>query len=142
MVKQISVFLENKCGRIIDVSRALGEGGINVRALSIADTSDFGILRLIVDQPDKAFEVLREKGFMASVTEVIALEVPDDPGGLARTLSPLEEAGINIEYLYAFVQKRTADALILIRVENIEAALKVLQENNIPVLDSERIYAL
>lgn len=142
MVKQISVFLENKCGRIIDVSRALGKGGINVRALSIADTSDFGILRLIVDQPGKACEVLREKGFMASVTEVIALEVPDDPGGLARALSPLEEAGINIEYLYAFVQKRTADALILIRVENIEAALKVLQENDIPVLDSERIYAL
>ena len=144
MVKQISIFLENKCGRIIDVSQALEEGGINIRALSIADTSDFGILRLIVDQPDKALEVLRKKGFMASVTEVIALEVPDEPGGLAKVLSPLEEAGINIEYLYAFVQKRTSDALILARVEDedIETALRVLRDNNIPVLDSERIYAL
>lgn len=142
MVKQISIFLENKCGRMIGVSEALGEAGINVRALSIADTSDFGILRLIVDQPDKACAVLREKGFMASVTEVIAVEVPDVPGGLATVLSPLESAGINIEYLYAFVQKRTADALILMRVENIPAALQVLQDQGIPVISSERIYDL
>ncbi len=142
VVKQISIFLENKCGRMTRVSEVLGEAGINVRALSIADTSDFGILRLIVDRPDEACAVLREKGFMASVTEVIALEVPDTPGGLARALSPLEEAGINIEYLYAFVQKRTDDALILVRVENVEAALKELRKNNIPVISSERIYAL
>lgn len=142
MVKQISIFLENKCGRMIHVSEVLGQAGINIRALSIADTSDFGILRLIVDQPDRACDVLREKGFMASVTEVIAVEVPDEPGGLARVLSPLEAAGINIEYLYAFVQKRTADALILMRVENIPAALQALREKGIPVIGSERIYAL
>lgn len=142
MVKQISIFLENKCGRMIRVSEVLGEAGINIRALSIADTSDFGILRLIVDQPDKACTVLREKGFMASVTEVIAVEVPDVPGGLAKVLTPLEAAGINIEYLYAFVQKRTEDALILMRVENIPAALQALQENGITVIGSERIYDL
>ncbi len=142
MVKQISIFLENKCGRMIRVSEVLGEAGINIRALSIADTSDFGILRLIVDQPEKACAVLREKGFMASVTEVIAVEVPDVPGGLAKVLTPLEAAGINIEYLYAFVQKRTEDALILMRVENIPAALHALQENGIPVIGSERIYDL
>ena len=142
MVKQISIFLENKCGRMIRISDVLGEAGINIRALSIADTSDFGILRLIVDQPDKACTVLREKGFMASVTEVIAVEVPDVPGGLARVLTPLETAGINIEYLYAFVQKRTEDALILMRVENIPAALQALQENGITVIGSERIYDL
>jgi hypothetical protein len=142
MVKQISIFLENKCGRMIRISEVLGEAGINIRALSIADTSDFGILRLIVDQPDKACTVLREKGFMASVTEVIAVEVPDVPGGLAKVLTPLEAAGINIEYLYAFVQKRTEDALILMRVENIPAALQALQENGIPVIGSERIYDL
>lgn len=142
MVKQLSIFLENKCGRMIRVSEVLGEAGINIRALSIADTSDFGILRLIVDQPEKAYSILREKGFMASVTEVIALEIPDVPGGLSQVLSPLERAGINIEYLYAFVQKRTADALIMIRVEDVQAALKVLQDNDIPVLDSERVYAL
>lgn len=142
MVKQISIFLENKCGRMIRISDVLGEAGINIRALSIADTSDFGILRLIVDQPDKACTVLREKGFMASVTEVIAVEVPDVPGGLAKVLTPLEAAGINIEYLYAFVQKRTEDALILMRVENIPAALQALQENGITVIGSERIYDL
>lgn len=142
MVKQISIFLENKCGRMIRISEILGEAGINIRALSIADTSDFGILRLIVDQPEKAFSVLRDKGFMASVTEVIALEIPDVPGGLSKVLSPLEKSGINIEYLYAFVQKRTADALILIRVEDIDSALRVLQENEIPVISSERIYEL
>ena len=142
MVKQISIFLENKSGRMTHVSEVLGEAGINIRALSIADTSDFGILRLIVDQPDRACAVLREKGFMASVTEVIALEVPDTPGGLARVLTPLEEAGINIEYLYAFVQKRTEDALILIRVENIESALQALEKEGIPVIGSERIYSL
>ena len=142
MVKQISIFLENKCGRMIRISEVLGEAGINIRALSIADTSDFGILRLIVDQPDKACAVLREKGFMASVTEVIAVEVPDVPGGLAKVLTPLEAAGINIEYLYAFVQKRTEDALILMRVENIPAALQALQENGITVIGSERIYDL
>ncbi len=142
MVKQISIFLENKCGRMIGVSEALGEAGINIRALSIADTSDFGILRLIVDEPDKACTVLREKGFMATVTEVIAVEVPDVPGGLAGVLAPLEAAGINIEYLYAFVQKRTDDALILMRVENIPAALQVLKEKGINVIGSERIYDL
>lgn len=142
MVKQISIFLENKCGRMIRVSEVLGEAGINIRALSIADTSDFGILRLIVDQPDKAYAALRENGFMASVTEVIAVEVPDVPGGLARVITPLEAAGINIEYLYAFVQKRTEDALILMRVENIPAALQTLQEKGIPVISSDRIYDL
>ena len=84
MVKQISVFLENKCGRLVRVTQVLGEAGINIRALSIADTSDFGILRLIVDKPDLACQVLREKGFMASETEVIAVEVPDKPGGWPR----------------------------------------------------------
>lgn len=142
MVKQISVFLENKCGRIIRVSQVLGEAGINIRALSIADTSDFGILRLIVDQPDEACSVLREKGFMASVTEVIALEIPDEPGGLAKVLSPLEEAGINIEYLYAFVQKRTDDALILVRVDNMAGALQALRQNDISVIDGKGIYTL
>ncbi|NLA27869.1 MAG: amino acid-binding protein [Firmicutes bacterium] len=142
MVKQISIFLENKCGRMISVSQALGEAGINIRALSIADTSDFGILRLIVNEPDKACTVLREKGFMASVTEVIAVEVPDVPGGLTSVLLPLESAGINIEYLYAFLQKRTENALILMRVDNILAALQVLQKKGIPMISSERIYDL
>ncbi|MEW5786007.1 MAG: ACT domain-containing protein [Bacillota bacterium] len=142
MVKQISVFLENKCGRLVRVTQVLGEAGINIRALSIADTSDFGILRLIVDQPDQACSVLREKGIMATVNEVIAVEIPDIPGGLARVLAYLEEAAINIEYLYAFVEKPAQDALILIRVENAAEALRILLEKNVPVISGERLYSL
>ncbi len=142
MVKQISIFLENKCGRLVDVTRTLGRYNINIRALTIADTSDFGILRLIVDQPDKAVEVLKSEGFMASETEVIAIEVPDQPGGLARVLEYLEEAGINIEYLYSFVEKPEEDALILMRVENIARAVEVFRVNNVKVLEGERLYLL
>lgn len=142
MVKQISIFLENKCGRLVRVCRVLGKSGINIRALSIADTSDFGILRLIVDQPEKACAVLREEGFMASETEVIAVEVPDTPGGLADVLSYLEEHGINIEYLYSFVEKPAQDALIMMRVENAAEALQVLKEKGVPVIGGERIYSL
>ena len=142
MVKQISVFLENKCGRLVRVTQVLGEAGVNIRALSIADTSDFGILRLIVDRPDQACQILREKGFMATETEVIAVEVEDVPGGLARILSYLEAASINIEYLYSFVEKPARDALILMRVEKITEALQVLKDHDITVIDGERIYSL
>src|SRR5690554_1516581 len=100
-VKQISVFLENKTGRLAAVTDTLAVNGINIRALSIADTSDFGILRLIVDQPDKAYEVLKTGEFTVSVTDVIGVEMPDQPGGLAKVLKELENAEINIEYLYA-----------------------------------------
>ncbi len=142
MVKQISVFLENKSGRLVRVAQALGEANINIRGLSIADTSDFGILRLIVDQPDKAVAELKNRGVMATVTEVIAMEVPDQPGGLAKVLAYLEAAGINIEYLYSFVEKQSRDAIIMMRVEKIQEALAVLEENNIPILSGERIYSL
>ncbi len=141
MIKQISVFLENKSGRLIRVAQALGEKDINIRGLSIADTSDFGILRMIVDQPDKAIEVLKSSGIMATVTEVIAMEVPDTPGGLARVLTYMEEAGINIEYLYSFIEKPTSNAIIMMRVERIDDALDVLKKNNVPIVGSDRIYS-
>jgi len=140
MIKQISVFLENKSGRLVRVARVLGEAGINIRGISIADTSDFGILRLIVDQPDEAAKELKDKGIMATETEVIAMEVPDTPGGLARVLEYLQEAGINIEYLYSFIEKPTTNAIIMMRVEKIEAALDVLKKNNVPIVGGERIY--
>ena len=142
MVKQISIFLENKCGRLVKVTQTLGEHGINIRALTIADTSDFGIMRLIVDQPEKAHQVLRDAGFMATETEVVAVEVPDTPGGLADVLEYLEQNSINIEYLYSFVEKPAQDALILMRLENIEKAKQVLAENNINLLEGERLYSL
>lgn len=141
MIKQISVFLENKSGRLVRVAEVLGEAGINLRGLSIADTSDFGILRMIVDQPDKAVTTLKEKGIMASVTDVIAIEVPDHPGGLAKVLAYLNEAGINIEYLYSFIEKAAANAIIMMRVERIDDALEVLEKNNVPIVGNDRIYS-
>ncbi len=141
-VKQISVFLENEAGRLADVTRSLGRNAINIRALSIADTSDFGILRLIVDKPQEAVHVLKDRGFMVSETEVIAVDIPDRPGGLADVLEILGREGINIEYLYAFIGSVSEKALVIFRVENCEEAMKILRENNIHVLDGKEVYAL
>jgi len=141
-VKQISVFLENKSGRLAQVTRVLGEKNINIRALSIADTTDFGILRLIVNDPDSAYQALKEAGFTVSTTDVIAVEVGDEPGGLARILEILQQKGINIEYLYAFLQKATNAALVVFRVEQIDEAIEVLQKNNVSILGGNRVYTL
>ena len=140
MIKQISVFLENKSGRLVRVAQVLGDAGINMRGLSIADTSDFGILRMIVDKPAQAIEILKEKGIMASVTDVIAIEISDTPGGLAKVLAYLNEAQINIEYLYSFIEKEAKNAIIMMRVEKIDEALAVLRKNNVVVVENDRIY--
>ena len=140
--KQISVFLENKFGRLAQVTRVLGDNGINIRALSIADTTDFGILRLIVNDPDSAYLTLKDAGFTVSTTDVIAVEVQDEPGGLSKVLEILHQQNINIEYLYAFLQKSTNAALVVFRVEQLEQAVKALQDNNISVLDGSRVYLL
>jgi len=104
-VEQISIFLENKSGRLAEVTDILSRAGVNIRALSLADTADFGILRLIVNQGDLAKQVMKEHGFTVGKTEVVALEVPDRPGGLGEILKILHESGINVEYMYAFVQR-------------------------------------
>jgi hypothetical protein len=141
-VKQISVFIENKSGRLAQVTAELGKNGINIRALSIADTTDFGILRLIVNDPDKAYRVLKESGFTVGFTDVIAVEVTDEPGGLAGVLQVLDRAGINIEYLYAFVQKASSAALVVFRVEQLDEAVKVLLDNGTRVMSGEDVYKL
>jgi len=141
-VKQISIFLENKSGRLAQVTRVLGDHGINIRALSIADTTDFGILRLIVSDPELAYRVLKEAGFTVSATDVIAVEVADRPGGLADALSVLQEAGINIEYLYAFLQKASRAALVVFRVEQLDEAIAALQARGMHILNGEEVYAL
>jgi len=141
-VKQISVFLENKSGRLASVTRILAANEINIRALSIADTADFGILRIVVDNPEKASRILKENGFVATETAVIAVEVPDRPGGLAEVLAFLEKAEINIEYLYSFVEKPKKDALIMFRVDNPIKATDILQRNGVVVVESEKVYQL
>lgn len=142
MIKQISLFLENKKGRLAHVCRVLGNEGINIRALSIADTADFGVLRLIVNDPEKAYRVLSENNFAVSMTDVLAMEVSDTPGGLAGTLEQLDEAGIDVEYMYAFLGTTGQNALVIIRVENPEKALSVIQQTGINILGGEQVYSL
>ncbi|HWI54122.1 MAG TPA: ACT domain-containing protein [Desulfobacteria bacterium] len=141
-VQQISVFLENKSGRLAQLTQTLGEAGINIRALSIADTSDFGILRLIVNKPEEAHRVLREAGFTVSTTDVIAVEVKDEPGGLGSVLNLLDASGINIEYLYAFLEKSSNDALVVFRVEQLDEAVELLTKNNVNIIDGASVYKL
>jgi hypothetical protein len=142
LVKQISVFLENKSGRLADVTKTLGSTGIDISALSIADTTDFGVLRLIVNDPEKAEMVLKNKGFAVSCTDVIAIAVADEPGGLAAALEILGKEQIGIEYMYAFVGKAENEALVILRVETPEEATEILEKNNIRVLTANEVYDL
>ncbi|PLX89572.1 MAG: amino acid-binding protein [Desulfuromonas sp.] len=141
-VEQISIFIENKSGRLAEVTRVLGESQVNIRALSLADTSDFGILRLIVDNTDTALKVLKDHSFTVNKTEVIGVEVPDQPGGLCSILEILDRNDINVEYMYAFVERSGGNAVIIFRFDNVDDAIKVLTANGITVLKGERISKL
>lgn len=141
-VEQISIFIENKSGRLAEVSGVLGEAGVNIRALSLADTSDFGILRLIVNDREKAMETLKGKGFTVSKTEVVAVEVPDQPGGLASILHVLDSESINVEYMYAFVERCGANAVIIFRFDETEKAISTLTEKGFNMLEGERLYGM
>ncbi len=141
-VEQISIFLENKSGRLAEIARTLGDAGVNIRALSLADTSDFGILRLIVNDREKAKEVLKEKGFTVSKTEVVAIEVPDRPGGLFQILHTLDQESINVEYMYAFVERCGENAVIIFRFDETEKAIETLLKRGFNVLEGERIYRM
>lgn len=142
MAKQISVFLENKSGRLAHVTRVLGDAGINIRALSIADTSDFGILRLIVNDPVKAHRFLKEAGFTVSETEVIAVRMPDSPGGLAAVLDQMSEENLNIEYLYAFLGMSGNEALVIFKVEDIKKAKVAFKNKGIKFVEEQELYQL
>ena len=142
MAKQISIFLENKAGRLSRVTRVLGEAGINIRALSLADTSDFGILRIIVNDPEKAYEVLKAGDFTASITEVVAVQLPDVPGSLANILEQMAEIDINIEYLYAFLGGSNNNALVIFKVEDINKAMETFAAKGIPYVSDEQLYEL
>ena len=138
-VKQISIFVENKEGRIKKAIDTLAKQDINIRALSIADTTKYGILRLIVSDNDKAIEALEKDGFIVKENEVIILAVQDEPNGLNSTLAVFDEKGINLEYLYAFVSSKTDEAIVVMRLENMEKAIEALQSSNVKILDSKDI---
>ncbi len=140
--EQISIFLENKAGRLSEVTRIFEEGRINIRALSLADTSDFGILRLIVNDNEKAKRLLKENGFTVRSTEVVAVEVPDKPGGLHQILTALAKAGVNVEYMYAFVRQSGQNAVLIFRFDNSAAAAEVLRREGVQVIDGQDLYAM
>jgi hypothetical protein len=141
-LQQISIFLENKSGRLAEVTALLGKAGVNIRALTLADTADFGILRLIVNDVEKAEKVLKENGFTVGRTDVVAVEVPDRAGGLAEVMNDLGRAGINVEYMYAFVEKSGGNAVVIFRFDEPERAVELLGKAGLTVLDGRKVYDL
>lgn len=142
-VKQISVFLENRPGCLHEMTKALAEAGIDLRGLSLAETSDFGIVRLIVDDVTGTASTLRDAGFVASMTDVLAVEVPNVPGGLNRVLEVLDGAGVNVEYMYAILGNKKSDtAYMIFRVNDNEEASNALKASGVKIMDSEELSAL
>lgn len=141
-VDQLSIFLENRAGRLAEVTRILSESGVNIRALSLADTSDFGILRLIVSDHEKAKVALKENGFTVGRNAVVAVEVSDQPGGLHAILSLLCSGGVNVEYMYAFVHQCERSAVIIFRFDRTDQAIELLQKNNITIIPGEKLYSI
>lgn len=142
-VDQLSIFLENKEGRLLKTLDIIEKLNINIRALSVADTSDFGILRLIVSDPLKVKEQLEERDFTVKITKVIAVAIADEPGGLNKVLRILDEKNINIEYLYAFVKPKSTNAILMLKLEDDEEDYyKILEEGNVEILSPEEIYSI
>jgi len=141
-VEQISIFLENRAGRLEEVTRILAENKVSIRALSLADTSDFGILRLIVSDHEKAKKALKENGFTVGRTSVVAVEVDDSPGGLNAILQILSAGGVNVEYMYAFVQQSSKTAIIVFRFDKTDQAIELLGQKGITVIPGSVLYNL
>lgn len=141
-IKQISILLENRVGALIEITDLLEKYNINIRAISVSDTVKFGILRLIVDQPDVCAEALQKEDLTISVTEVLAIALEDHPGGLSRVVRLLAEHAIDIDYAYAYVSHTTEDACVILRVGDIGFAEKILAENGIKLFSGEEVYGV
>ena len=138
-IKQISIFVENKPGRMAGVAKALGDAGVNIRALTIAEAGDFGVIRMVVDDTERGYTALREKGFMVSETDVLAVEIKDIPGGLYEIANSLGMNNINVEYAYAFVMAKAARAMLILRVDDVNGAAEVLSEAGVRVATREEV---
>ncbi len=138
-VEQISIFIENKEGRLAEVTAILRDANVNIRALSLADTTDFGVLRLIVNNPQTAEKILKNEGFKVGKTQVMAVEVKDEPGGLNRILDPLCENEVNVEYMYAFANPQCKNAIMIFRFDDHDKALEIFAQKNIKVISSREI---
>jgi hypothetical protein len=140
IIKQLSIFLENKSGRLTEVTDALASASINISAFTVADTADFGILRMIVNKPEQAEQLLKAKGLTVHITEVVGLVVPNEPGGLHRALQILSSEGISVEYMYAFALSDRAT--VIIRTEAVQQTITVLQKHKLELLKASDIYEL
>ena len=138
-IDQISIFIENRQGRMAEITKLLADGDIDIRALSIADTTDYGILRLIVNNPEKATKLLKENHVTATITKVLAIAIDDKPGGLNKAITILSEKGVDVEYMYAFLNPRKDTAFVILRVADNEKAIEILKDGGIELMSNEDI---
>ena len=141
-IQQLSIFVENKSGRLAEITETIGKANVDIRAISVADTSDFGILRLIVDKPKEAVEVLRAAGLTVSLTSVIAIGIDDQPGEFAKAMRVLADGNIGVEYMYAFISRDKGKAFVILRVLETDNAVACLEQNGITLLTAEDIYGM
>ncbi|MBO4926795.1 MAG: hypothetical protein J5379_00895 [Clostridiales bacterium] len=142
LVKQINVFLENSFGRLAEVTKTLGKANIDIRALYVADSSDYGVLRMILDKPEEAVQVLTDAGFTVSMSPVLAIAIPDQPGTLDQALTKFSETGESMEYIYGFVGRKSSEAVMVIRVQNFDPVVKKFEEAGIRILKPEEVYGI
>ncbi|MBQ7276593.1 MAG: hypothetical protein IJS58_05010 [Bacilli bacterium] len=139
LLKQVSVFVENKSGKLFEILKLLGDNNIDISALSIADTTDYGILRLVLNKPKKAVEILKENNFIVKIHDVIAIRIDNKPGGLVSALDLLRSNNIEISYLYAFVASLGNSASVMLKVDDLEKARKLFKDNGIEMIKAEDI---
>ncbi|MDO5849398.1 MAG: acetolactate synthase [Methanobrevibacter sp.] len=141
-IKQLSIFLQNKEGSLYDALEILTNADINIKALSLADTSDFGILRIVVDDPEKGIEILKENNFLVKPTEIVAIEMDDSPGGLSSILGIIKKNNIDLEYLYAFTHNKADKAILLLHTDNLDELVSSLEKEDVVIVSPEEVYNL
>ena len=141
-IKQLSIFLQNRMGSLAKPLEVLTVADVNIRAMCMADTSEFGILRLVVDNPEKGKEALEQNNFLVKMTEIIGVEMHDAPGGLTSVLNIIKDNNIDLEYLYAFTHDKKDKAILLLHTDDIDRLIDILKKNNITIVPSEEVYSL
>ena len=141
-IQQLSIFVENKSGRLAEITEALAAANIDIRAISVADTSDFGILRLIVNKPAEAVEALKQAGLTVSLTNVIGMGIDDKPGEFSKAMRVLADHQIGVEYMYAFISRDKGNAYVILRMEDSDKAIDVLAKNGTKILTAQEIYGM
>lgn len=141
-IKQISLFVENRPGRTAKVAKTLSDAGVNIRALTIAEAGDFGVIRMVLDDPERGYKVLKESAFTVSMTDVLAVEMKDTPGGLYEIVNTLGQNEINVDYAYAFVTAKAQSAMLILRVDDIARAKQVLGEKKVKIATKEEIQSI